>query len=423
MIKYRQPWRLPIFLMKNTFHAGRLKYMKKEQETIVISNKHLPLRIALFVAALALAIFAFSKAITNLGIHEEGYYTIQAASDKEAANYTSGIELSYHIKGESVGEMRELYRGVTNEYTSILARAYKLLDNTASYEGYNNLAYIYQHQGEKIVLSEELFDILDDAYKKTLEQRGFNMFAGALYKEWSDVVYSYDHEEIDPSVNEEEASRIAKIAALVNDLSNFELVLDKAETPVIFNVSGEYEEAAEQLGIEVPALDLNLMKYAYMMEMIRAHFEAAGLTDGILTSDNGLLSGQYSLVINMEDVAMKYPVYDRRDGVVYKFQDANMDGKFSLAAFHAFPMTEADLSSYVIKDEEGKEHLRNMYFDVQTGFHTEMIDMDYCFALSSCITDAAYANLCINTAKTEDEYMSYTHFDHSMKRITATEFD
>ncbi len=399
--------------------------MKKEQETIVISNKHLPLRIALFVAALALAIFAFSKAITNLGIHEEGYYTIQAASDKEAANYTSGIELSYHIKGESVGEMRELYKGVTNEYTSILARAYKLLDNTASYEGYNNLAYIYQHQGEKIVLSEELFGILDDAYKKTLEQRGFNMFAGALYKEWSDIVYSYDHEEIDPSVNEEEASRIAKIAALVNDLSNFELVLDKAEKSVIFKVSDEYEEAAEQLGIEVPALDLNLMKYAYMMEMIRAHFEAAGLTDGILTSDNGLLSGQYSLVINMEDVSLSYPVYGLDDdGKVYKMTDDGMDGKFSLAAFRSFPMTDEDLSAYTVTDADGNVHYRHMYFSVKTGFHTEMISMDYCFALSRSITDAAYANLCINSVETYEEMKKDNKLaDHLIRRVTETRFE
>ncbi len=394
-----------------------------KEEKITVDRAKLPLRIAGFVLALIVAAVAFSKAITNLGIHEEGYYDIQPAADKEAPYYFSGVEYVYHITGKNPGEMRSLNKLVTEEYSSILSRAYKLLSADEVFEDYRNIAYIDQHRGEKVYISEELFDILKDAYVKTKEQKGFNMFAGALYAEWRGIIYSYDHESYDPINNDDEALRIEKIAEMTRDLSNFELLLDEGEKSVIFNVSGEYMQMMKELETDSPVLDLNLMKYAYELEMVRAHMEAKGYTAGMLSSGNGLLSGEKLLVINMEDVAMKYPVYDRRDSEVYKFQDVQMDGKFSLAAFHAFPMTEADLSSYVIKDEEGKEHLRNMYFDVQTGFHTEMIGMDYCFALSSCITDAAYANLCINTAKTEEEYKSYIHFDHSMKRITATEFD
>ena len=397
--------------------------MNLKEEKIEVSDKHVGLRLALFLIAMGLAVYFFTNAVTNMGIHEEGYYVITPGTDKETPNYSSGVEFTYHITGEKPAEMRELNKLVTQEYSAVLARAYKLLSSSEVFEEYRNIAYIDGHRGEKIVLSDELYSVLKDAYDKTEDQKGFNMFAGALYSEWESIVYAYNREECDPLFNDEEASRIEKIASQTKDLSNFGLVFDDAEKSVVFTVSDRYEELLEELGIEAPVLDLNLMKYAYELETVRAHMEAKGLTAGILTSDNGLLSGGQSLVLNMEDVPMSYPIYEWTGEEVRETRHFDMEGKFSLAVFRAFPLSENDLSAYVLKDSEGKAHFRNMYFDVDTGLHTEMINCDYCFALSRHITDAAYANLRINSAWTAEEFREMQKADNIIKRLISSEFE
>ena len=376
-----------------------------KQQVVKVSTKHIPLRIAAFILALITAFIAFSYALTNMGIHEEGYYTIEPTTDKQTPNYMSGVDFTYHIKGASTAEMRQLNKAVTAEYSSILQFAYKTLNEDELFEGYNNIACINQNQGIELEVSDELFAILSDAFVKTNAGLGYNMFAGALYAEWENIIYSYDHEAVDPLNNEEETQRIAKIVSMTNDTDNFDLILDKEKKTVKFTVSDAYKEMMKELEIDVPVLDLNLLKYAYEMEAVRADLEAKGYTDGILTSDSGLLSGQHSLIINMEDVGSKYPLYELENGSVVIKTEQKEDTKCCMAAYRAFPMDENDLSAYTITDSEGTVHYRNMYFDTRTGYGTDLMQCEYVFGVSRDLVKAAYA-LIIRQACSSDEERS-----------------
>ena len=383
----------------------------KKEEVIKVSEKHVPLRIAGFILALAVAIVSFSYALTHMGIHEEGYYDVEAAPDNEAVNYASGMVFNYHITGNNANEMRQLYKNVSAEYSTVLKRAYKLLDNENLYDGYINIAYINEHQGEKITVSDELFYVLSNAYVLTLTNHGFNMFAGPLYKEWESIIYSEDSLNYDPLNNENEEERIREIAELVNDFSNFEFSFNKADNTITYKVSDEYIKRAKELEIDVPALDLNLMKHAYMLELIRRDLTDNGYTNGVLLSNRGLLSGYYTLMVNMEKTDIHYPVYIYDEGKITEAENPYVTKDSCFAAFRAFPMDENDLSAYIITDSDGKQHLRNMFFNVKTGFHSDFYKTHCCFAPVDGIVNAAFSNLVYSSVASIEELSDLSIYD------------
>lgn len=255
---------------------------------IQVSEKHVGLRIVFFVVAVLVAVGAFSYGVSALGAKHSGYQLIEAAADADAPFYNKEISFSYYLEGSS-NAIKKSIRGLVDGYTPILAAAYKQLDAQNEYAGAVSIGAINRHLGEEIGVSPQLYDILKDAYSRTLERRNFNMFAGALFAEWKAVLILDDPAGFDPLTNGDMAARFADIAAQVSDLDNFSLeFLDDERHIVRFSVSSSYAQFCRDMEIEAGALDLNLLTNAYRLEMIALALEELGLEDGFLLSQDGL---------------------------------------------------------------------------------------------------------------------------------------
>ena len=212
----------------------------KDFQDIFVSKKHLGLRIAAFVLAFLAALTAFSLALTGIGRKEEGYYQIEANPDEEAFLYASGVAFVYQFQGSS-SDIRSALNELKNYYSVALKRAYILLDPVNTYEGYVNLATLNQHIGEDLEVSEELYNVLTDAARRTAAGEGYSMFAGAVYSEWNSILMLDDPERFDPVNDPEEARRLERLGAMADreDLFSLEIV-DEIRHIIRLNVAEEY---------------------------------------------------------------------------------------------------------------------------------------------------------------------------------------
>ena len=363
--------------------------MKKRKHTadeeILVSDKHLGLRIAAFALAFVAAVSAFGIGIYQAAKKEPGYYVITPAVDKDAMRYANGITLEYYFSGSS-SEIKDALREVTDRYSAVLQRAYKLLDPVNEYPGYVNLATINHNPGKELEVSEELFSVLTDALDKTAEERGFNLFAGALNAEWNSILTAEHAAEFDPLQNPDEAARLAVIAERTTDRADAVLtVTDAGRRAVRLDLSDRYRAFAAEYELPETVLDLGLLKEAWMLDLAAAGLEQGFFRCGYLYTVSGLTR------------ALSEP--GGGDNVLYAFPQGEPEmaglvpvrGSLACSRFKSFPLGE-ELGYYIL-ETGGATHYRNPYLAVTPDFETPL-------AASYAITDgsivaACYHNICL----------------------------
>lgn len=359
-----------------------------------MSDKHLGLRIAGFILALLVAVGAFSFGVLGIGHKEEGYHDLTASTDQDALLYNSGIHATFLFRGSS-STIKLAIAGADKAYSEALKTGYKLLDPKVEYAGYVNLATLNHHPNEDIQVSPQLFAILTDAYAKTLEQRGYSIFAGPLYAEWESILILTEPEDFDPLVNEEERTRLEELRRRTGDLSQFRLVVVDADACIVrLEVSADYLAFLEDYELEATVIDLNLMREAYLLEMTGRTLAEQGYTEGYLSTDSGLilsLSGQKS---------GKYCIYGYADGAPIQAATADVKPGTAYCLFQAFSLTEGENAFYVL-EKDGTIHLRNPYLPA-SGVDAELL-------LSSCViredgslVEACYESICLRAAETPE---------------------
>ena len=145
------------------------------------------IRITAFALALIVAALAFAYLLTHLGAYEVGYNIVEPDGIKDIPHYEEGIMFSYYLN-DTQTNMKTQMKTLKTLYSDNLSKIYILLDPIRSYTGYNNIYKINTHLDEDIIVTGELYNILLDAYEKTKEQKGYNMFAGALFSIWTNIL-------------------------------------------------------------------------------------------------------------------------------------------------------------------------------------------------------------------------------------------
>ena len=364
---------------------------------IEVSEKHIGLRIAVTAVAFVIAVVAFTLGVVNIGKKTPGYQTIEAKVDAEALTYNNAVLYRYWFEGKS-NQIKGGIRSLVLVYSPILSAAYKQLDHQNTYTGQVSIGTINQHPGEVVSVSPELYAILKDAYAKTLEGRGFNMFAGALYAEWKAIQILDDPEQFDPVNNDYMADRIHAIAAVVSDPSNFNLeFLDDNTCSVRFSTASAYDDFCRENEITAYALDLNLLKDAYMLSMMGEALVDAGYTLGHLTTPAGLVlntSPRGSLTFDM------HTLESGNDAV---YASVELDGVFCGATFTAYPMG----SDYGYELESPDRLYRHLYFDVRTGNFMDVLMSATIISRDMDIVGNTYESIILNTLGTEQEVSAY----------------
>ena len=339
-------------------------------KVIEVSSKHKVLRTILFFAASAIAVFAITRGVLAIGSKEPGWQEISASADVQAPLYSSEYTIQYYAEGTS-NQIKAVVRQVTDLYSRTLARAYKLTDPVNTYDGYANLATLNQSAGADVALEQELFDIVSDAWERTKRGEGYNMFAGPLYSEWYSILGSDNAADFDPLLNDYQAQRIEKLSASVSDLSNFRFeIVDSAQHIVRFSVSESFSNLLRELELEVPVIDLNVLRDAYVLNLVRKAFVSENLKSAQMYSKSGmafsLVSGESSAFVSV------------------------------------LPSDVSGFYYYVIQ-KDGTDYFRHPHFDTRTGdFHNYVLQAtvrgkDY------EITDVAYAACMLMNCDTESQ--------------------
>lgn len=337
-------------------------------KNLEVSDKHVGLKVFLFIVFLVIAVSAFSYGVTLIGKKESGYQSISGSSSSqgsEVATFAKEISFSHYFEGTSNSIKKEV-RTLQKVYTSILYDVCRQLDAENTYEGAVSLGALNSNLGVAVSVSPELYAVLKDAYSRTLEKKNFNMFAGALYAEWKSILILDDASEFDPLNNEYMTYRIGEIAKEVSDLSNFTLeFLDDSTCTVLFDVSEHYLAFSSEFELSSVILDLNLMANAYKLSLLAQELEALGYKNGYLVSNDGLV---VTLSETFEQSFVLYGIENENplsSNIVERGAVA-VSGAASKVYMSAFAF-----GSYYNATVNG--HLRNLFFDTTTGESHEVI--------------------------------------------------
>ena len=371
------------------------KKKKKKEKTgdIEVSTKHLPLRIAAFAIAVIAAVGFITYGIVMIGHKSEGYETVEPDAIDSTVIYSGNLQLNYYFTGNS-DEIKHKLNELKNRYGIVINRAYKLLDSRTEYDDFNNIHTINTSIGTAVKVIPELYDVLYDAYAKTLEQKGFNMFAGALYREWNSILVLDEPLEYDPLNNENEAERIKEISARVNDLNNFELIFDKDAQTVKLVVSGNYKAFVNEYELaDAPIIDLNLLYDAYELKIISESLEKDGFDNGYFTSTNGL-----SLSLSAHDNEAVYDFLYVDDGTLSSAANAKMTKGSAMSRFRTNTASEKEYFYYTV-EKDGKTYLRNPFITADGEFN-DVILSSYTLSDTRSVVDVCYANIVLHAKKT-----------------------
>lgn len=375
---------MPIFLRK-----------QKEIPPIEVSEKHVLLRTICFFLALVVAVGAITFGVTRIGYKEQGVYALTAAADQELLLYGNGLHANFLFRGGS-NEIKAAIASADKVYTQVLKKNYKLLDAEREYVGVVNVASFNARPNQDLQVSPELFAVLTDAWARTQEQRGFSIFAGPLYAEWNSILFLTEPEDFDPLRDPDEAERLEMLAARCGDPEEIRLVVVDEENCILrLEVSKDYLHFVKDMEAAPLLLDLNLLREAYLLELVGRELEEQGLTEGYLNTDSGLnlaLSGQKSGI---------YCLYGLRDAEPLLTVGARVSPGSACCLFTAFPLLGGETAFYSL-EEEGQVHLRNPYLPAD-GVDRELL-------LSSCVlrsdgdlVQTCYESICLRSARSAED--------------------
>lgn len=326
----------------------------KDYQDITLSNQHVPLRIAAFILAFAVAVTAFAVGIRNLGRKELGYHRIETLPDEEVPLYASGTAFVYLFDDDSV-DIRSAMDEMKNYYSVALKRAYLLLDAEHTYEGYVNLATLNQSIGQEVAVSDELYAVLTDAMARTEAGEGYSLYAGAVYAEWNSILMASDAERFDPLNDPQEAERLSRLGELTGEEDLVRLEIVDAERHILrLDVAEEYLALLAELEIEPVILDLNLLRDAYALDIVTAELEKAGYDNGYLTTDSGLT------VSLSRHEGGTYCVYVPNGTDVTPAATLPVTAGSACSQFQSFAFQEGDYGFYTVT-AEGKTVYRHPY--------------------------------------------------------------
>ena len=368
-------------------------------------------RAIILVLAVVVAVVAFTKAVLSVSYKEPGYYKLDAAVEEGVPAYGADVEFIAYFEG-TANEVKLQIRTADKLYSDSLLWAYKMFNAKELFPGYTNLASVNSsvkdwdvvmmssapyssvvqpaYQSPEFQFAPQVYNAILDAYEKTCRQCGYNLFAGALYDAWKEILILDDAAAFDPINDSYQAERIEKLAAASSSLSNFRVEIASAsQYKLRFTVSESYVRLLEELECDINIIDLNLLHDSYMMQEVFSRMQAEGYEDCVIQGSNGLIA-------------------------------ANGRNIGSESSFSRVPVEDSDIYYYTVKDASGKEHYRSLFFNVYTGEQFDIaeytkVDMIGKFEL----LDTVWLNLQLSNAKDADELKAIADKINAMEGVSA----
>ena len=364
------------------------------EEERIFANKKNVLRFVLFLAALVIAVFSISYGVYHIGNKEAGTYLVETDADSSLPLYASGISLHYTLTG-SGSQNKATLAALKADYTALLKQTYKMLDAENLYPDTVNVAAVNQRAGEEVRVSEELYAVLADAYAKTREREGYNMFAGPLRQLRSAFTDSFSAGSDDPLLNEDQRLLSERLTALLFDPDACAFAMNEATHSVKLTVSADLTALLDEYGIEAPILDLDLLHDAYRVGILAAELEKRGYRQGYLTTDSGIS------VLLAEQTPAQYLFYSLSDSGGAERSASVAAAAGTAACFsRIFAAAEGEIGFYTVKDGD-KIVYRHRYMPYFTSEQPVAAVMT--IAEHERVADACYLNIRMLAAGTVGE--------------------
>lgn len=248
----------------------------KEPRIIEVSSKHVVLRTVLFAAAFVIAIGSIAFGLISYTKKTPGWQEASATLDSELPSYSSGFHTLVYLEGSS-SEIREQLSTFNKLYSDSLKRTYRFLDCENTYDGYVNMASLNANLGKKVKVARELYEVLEDAWKKTQLGQA-HLFAGPLYRAQVTLDYSENYD------TSWENQRLEVMQTALSDLSNFTVEF-YPDCYVLIDVSENFKSIMREYEFNTPILDLGENSYFYKTVLMNEALEKNGYSGCLFYSD------------------------------------------------------------------------------------------------------------------------------------------
>lgn len=350
------------------------------------------IRLVLFLLALGVAVYAFTRGVLGIGTVTEGYNVIELENEYKTELYDCGITLNYYVEG-SKSEIKRQKEQAASIYAPALMRAVRLLDESTEYEGTVNLASVGLHPGKTVTISKELYDVLSSALAQTNLNFGYSVFAGVIESVWQDLLYLDEPGLFDPANNPATSELLSSLAGFVNDDSACRLILDESAPSARLELSNEFSAFLTENGLTAPVLSLSTLKSAYICESVAQALAQAGYTKGYLVTDSGLC-------VNIEPGRqLEYRLFTAKDNEVTDIGGVSCASP-SVYAGYVQP-TGSTYGAYVLNSV-----CRHPYFDAKSGVQAQLLSSLQVISEDFSPASAEFIKHALLCAKTPEELAS-----------------
>lgn len=305
--------------MKRTRRESLLKPVKQ----IEVSEKHVALRIVLFVLAILIAIGAFAYALIALLRVPKGWTVIEV--NAQEVNCAADMTFYYYI-GEEGRNARAEKKAVVQAYSQACVNAYKIFDTSA--DSGSNVCAVNRNVNKTVKVDSALYQAL----KSVVDYDAKLILTAPVYERRAGLFYSADDDEakiFDPNFSEEEREFYSDVLTFVNNAEDVSLALLDDNT-VKLNVSQRYLDFARENDVSV-FLDFFHLKNAFIVDYIVEYLTSAGFKAGFISSVDGFvrtLSGQRASNTVM--------LFDNMDGSPYACASVTFNQSISAVNLHSF---------------------------------------------------------------------------------------
>lgn len=320
--------------MSNSNKRGRQPYIRPVKK-IEVSEKNIPLRIALVIGFLAIGIGLLVYAVNSALSTDPGWQVVEVSSSK--VNCSQDFILNYDFS-DAGGSATVLNKQLASLYTKATEDACVIFSRDIESAEFSNLWYLNQHVNEDVAVDPALYKALE------LVQKYQNrcIYLAPVYIEYNRI-FLYENEEeaalYDPGQNSELMPYIQELAAFANDPAMIDLEL-LGDNRVRLNVAQTYLDYAQANGVEA-YLDFHWMTNAFIADYIAGILAENGFTSGYLASYDG-----FTRNLDQRDTSYSFNIFDRREDGIYLPGKMEYSGSSSIVFLRNYPMTEQDRWCY-----------------------------------------------------------------------------
>lgn len=320
--------------MSKTQRRGREPYVRPVKK-IEVSEKNIPLRIALTVGFLAIGIGLLAYAVSSALSVDPSWQVVEVNSSK--VNCSQDLILNYDFSGTGT-TATSLSKRLTGLYSKATEDACVIFSADIESDEIRNLRYLNQHVNEEVEVDPALYEAL------ALVQKYQNrcVYLAPVYIEY-DRIFLYENEEeaaiYDPGQNSELMPYIQELAAYANDPEMIDLEL-LGENRVRLNVAQDYLDYVQANEIE-GYLDFHWMTNAFITDYIAGILVENGFTSGYLVSYDG-----FTRNLDQRELSYSFNLFDSRADGTYLPGRMDYTGPASIVFLRSFPMTQQDRWHY-----------------------------------------------------------------------------